>query len=96
MEINEILHGTENALFLVRRNDLLEFATTCANQILKSKPEPPQAQEIEKPISQPEAIKFLGKSRQTLISWRKKGVISAHTLGGRVYYLKSELLAALK
>jgi Helix-turn-helix domain len=51
---------------------------------------------IEQPISQPEAIKFLGKSRQTLISWRKKGVITAHLLGGRVYYLKSELIANMK
>jgi len=56
----------------------------------------PEANPIEKPISQPEAIEFLGKSRQTLIAWRRKGVISAHMLGGRVYYLKSELLAAMK
>ena len=52
--------------------------------------------EVEKPISQTDAILFLGKSRQTLIAWRKKGVINAYTLGGRVYYLKSELLKALK
>ena len=50
---------------------------------------------IEQPISQPDAIKFLGKSRQTLIKWRHKGVIHGHVLGGRVYYLKSELLEAL-
>ena len=50
----------------------------------------------EQPISQPEAIKFLGKSRQTLIAWRRKGVINAHVLGGRIYYLKSELLEAMK
>ena len=50
----------------------------------------------EQPISQPEAVKFLGKSRQTLSSWRKKGIITGHTLGGRVYFLKSELLEALK
>jgi len=60
----------------------------------------PAAQEnspsAEQPISQREAIEFLGKSKQTLIAWRKKGVISAHRLGGRIYYLKSELLAAMK
>lgn len=50
----------------------------------------------EQPISQRDAIEFLGKSKQTLIAWRKKGVISAHRLGGRIYYLKSELLAAMK
>lgn len=52
--------------------------------------------EVEQPISQPEAIRFLGKSRQTLISWRKKNIISAHKMGGRIFYLKSELLNALK
>ena len=51
---------------------------------------------IEQPISQPEAIKFLGRSRQTLISWRRKGIIPAHRLYGRIYYLKSELLEAMK
>lgn len=52
--------------------------------------------EVEKPISQPEAIEFLGKSRQTLVTWRKKGIITGHSLGGRIYYLKSELLMALR
>lgn len=60
-----------------------------------SKHTPPK-EEVERPISQLEAIEFLGKSRQTLAAWRKKGVITGHTLGGRVYFLKSELLAALK
>jgi hypothetical protein len=61
-----------------------------------SKPEPPTKQESEKPLSQPEAIEFLGKSRQTLASWRRKGIISAHRLGGRIYYFKSDLLEAMK
>ncbi len=49
----------------------------------------------EQPISQKDATEFLGKSRQTLIMWRRRGIIKAHILGGRVYFLKSELLAAL-
>ena len=63
-------------------------------QMAKQKPEP-KKQEPEQPIDQEEAIKFLGKSRQTLTAWRKKGIISAHKLGGRIYYLKSELLKAM-
>ena len=50
----------------------------------------------EQPITTTEAVEFLGKSRQTLISWRKKGVITAYRLGGRVYYKPSELLSALQ
>lgn len=58
-------------------------------------PEPLQDR-IEEPISQNEAARFLGKSRQTLTAWRKKGIIKAHRLSGRIYFLKSELLEAMK
>jgi hypothetical protein len=95
MEVNEILQGTGNSLIIVRRDDLIEFAAVCANRIIAAQPKTTTKQETEQPISQPEAIVFLGKSRQTLIKWRKKGVITGHVLGGRVYYLKSELLTAL-
>jgi len=60
------------------------------SEISRLAPLAPESNPTEQPISQPEAIKFLGKSRQTLISWRRKGVISSHKLGGRIYYLKSE------
>jgi hypothetical protein len=96
MEVKEILLGTENALIVARRDDLLEFATAYADRIIAGQPKPTTKQEIEQPISQPEAVRFLGKSRQTLIAWRRKGVINAHVLGGRIYYLKSELLEAMK
>jgi len=71
------------------------FKDCLASVNLISKPAPPD-KEVERPISQLEAIEFLGKSRQTLAAWRRKGVISAHRLGGRIYYLKSELLEAMK
>ena len=56
----------------------------------------PVGTKVEQPISQAEAVEFLGKSRQTLINWRRKGVITAYNLGGRIYYKPSELLAALQ
>ena len=96
MEINNILNGPENTLLIVKRDDLIEFAKTYANKIIDSKPEPIKAQEAEQPISQNEAAKYLGKSRQTMIAWRKKGIIKGHTMGGRVLFLKSELLEAMK
>lgn len=71
------------------------FNDCLANVNPISKPVPPD-KEVERPISQPEAVEFLGKSRQTLTAWRKKGIIKAHILGGRIYFLKSELLAAMK
>jgi len=95
MEINRVLQGNENALYIIGRKDLIEFAITCVDRVLAGQEKAPLKEESEKPISQPEAVIFLGKSRQTLIKWRKKGIIKGHTLGGRIFYLKSELLAAL-
>ena len=57
---------------------------------------PKNTSEIEKPLTQVEACEFLGKSRQTLVKWRKKGIIKSYRLNGRVYFKPSELLKALK
>lgn len=100
MVTSDILNGPDNALLILRRDDLIEFAKTYADQIQSKRPvktpQPDSRQtNSEQPISQPEATRFLGKSRQTLIKWRKQGIIKGHTLGGRVYYLRSELLLAL-
>jgi len=56
----------------------------------------PAASEPERPMPQPEAIKFMGKSRQAFYKWRKKGIIKPYQIGGRIYYKPSELLEALK
>lgn len=95
MDITEILQN-ERTLLLVRPEDLNEFAIKVADKILAEKSNLLKKIEPEKPLSQEEAVKFLGKSRQTLVAWRKKGVISAYRLGGRVYYKPSELLSALE
>jgi nitrogen-specific signal transduction histidine kinase len=96
METNEVLQGTDNALIIVRRDDLIEFANTYANRMIAGQPKATTKQEIEPPISQPDAILFMGKSRQTFYSLRKKGIIKPHLFGGRIYYFKSELIAAMK
>lgn len=59
------------------------------------KPETPIT-EVERPISSQEAGAFLGVSRQALYTWRKRDKIRAHILEGKIYYFKSELLAAMK
>lgn len=75
---------------LTRKFRVLEEEISKITKSAEPKPE------VEKPISQPDAIKFLGRTRQTFYTWRKKGYIKGHTLGGRVYYFKSELVKALK
>lgn len=92
----EIQALDSNTILLVKASDLRQFGETLAADILAGQPKPQPARPLnEKPISQPEAVKFLGKSRQTLIAWRKKGLIKAYQLGGRIYYKPSELVAAL-
>lgn len=96
MDLNEFLQGSENALIIARRNNLIEFAIAYADRVIAEQTRVPVKQEAEKPISQPEAEQFLGKSRQTLIAWRKKGIIKGYRLGGRIYYKPSELVSALE
>jgi excisionase family DNA binding protein len=76
-----------------------QLNTIISNCITKTQappaPEPPK-EEIEAPISQAEAAKFLGTTRQTLYALRKRGIIKAHFLGGRVKYFKSELRSCMK
>ena len=96
MGINELLISSENILVIASRDDLITFAEKYAERILKGKDKTPEKEEIEKPISQSEAVEFLGKSRQTLIAWRKKGLIKGYRLGGRLYFMRSELVAAFE
>lgn len=91
MKIHELLQSTEDTLLIVRSRDLKEFA----DKLLANK-ESPSNPEQEKPLSQSEAIKFLGKTRQTFVNWRKKGLVNAYTINGKLYYKKSELLDALQ
>jgi hypothetical protein len=96
MGINELLLRSENILVITSRDDLIVFAETYAERILAGKIKTSKEEETEKPISQPEAVAFLGKSRQTLIAWRKKGLIKGYKLDGRIYFMRSELVAALE
>lgn len=99
MDVQRVLNGAGDFLIVVRRNDLILFAETYADKIQSGQEKSTKSTheyEAEKPMTQPQAIKFLGKSRQTLIQWRKKGIIQAYRLNGRIYYKPSELTAALQ
>ena len=96
MEITELLQN-ESTLLLIKAEDLQAFADRITSKFLPGQSDKSaNKKETEQPISQTEAVQFLGKSRQTLIKWRKKGFITAYHLGGRIYYKPSELLSALE
>jgi predicted DNA-binding transcriptional regulator AlpA len=84
-------------LIIISKDELTSIINECiVNAIKSSKTDPVPSQEEEKPITTNEAIEFLGKSRQTFYHWRRKGVVKAHVLGGRIYFFKSELIDAMK
>jgi hypothetical protein len=88
-----------NSLILenVSLEDLKGIITNSVEAAMSKAPQPVQkSDEPESPVPEREARAFLGKSRSGLYSLRKKGKIKAHILGGRVYYFKSELIAAMK
>lgn len=89
MNISEVLQN-ENALIVVRSGDLKEFASVLFNQYnQKEKTETPVRS--KDPVSQTEAMKRLGRSRQTFVKWRKKGLLKGFMIGGRVYFEPEEL-----
>lgn len=86
----------ERTLYILQSEDIKTIAELVAKTILAGQTKPPLSPVNDKPITQDEATKFLGKSRQTLTAWRKKGIIVAYRIGGRIYYKPSELIAALE
>lgn len=43
-----------------------------------------------------QAAELLGVKRKTVHSWKQKGILPSHRLGGRVFYKRGEVLAALE
>jgi hypothetical protein len=86
----EFVITTEEKLKAIIRDCLSESKPSI------QQPEIAVKDDFERPIPQAEAIAFLGRSRQTFYTLRKKGKIKGHTFGGRIYFFKSELLAAMK
>jgi len=85
-----------NTLFVIREYDLDELAEKIASRFKSNTQEIQAPSRKEKPLTQQQAAEFLGRSRQTLINWRKKGIIKGKRLGGRIYYFESELVDAMQ
>lgn len=43
-----------------------------------------------------EVIQFLKVSKVTIHNWKKKGIITSHKMGRKLYFKRSELLDAIK
>ncbi len=91
MNISEVLQN-DNVLIVARSGDLKEFFDQYKNNLPA---EPKRPAEPKSPISQSEAAKILNRSRQTLVKWRKKGILKGFLIGGRVFF-RHEDIAALQ
>ena len=87
---------TGDVLVILHEKDLEQLAEKIAAKFKINAEEITIESKKEKPLTQTQAAEFLGRSRQTLINWRKKGVIKGKRLGGRIYFFESELLDAMK
>lgn len=92
MNVTEVLQN-ENALIIVRSGDLKEFASVLVDQFHSSSEKTADTPESKKPVSQSEAMKQLNRSRQTIVKWRKKGILKGFLIGGRVYFEPEEIAA---
>lgn len=55
-----------------------------------------QSSSKEPPLSLQELASFLGKSRQTIYSWLKKGYLTGYRVSGSLVFDKEEVLKSLK
>ena len=67
-----------------------------AQSVKDQLPPPSSGDDLEQPVTQKEAMKFLGQTRQSFFNLRRRGIIKGYKLGGRIYFYKSELRAALE
>jgi excisionase family DNA binding protein len=54
-----------------------------------------QQREQAKYLSRQEIAKMLSIDLSTVHNWTKKGILTAHQIGGRVFYLRSEVENAI-
>lgn len=55
-----------------------------------------EKQENEKLLNDRQAAELLGVKPKTVHAWKQKGLLPSHRLGGRIFYKRGEILAALE
>lgn len=90
MNISEILQK-EDALIIVRSGDLKEFAAAAVENYRSNMVQ--ETKEPAGPVSQADAAKILNRSRQTLVKWRKRGILKGFLIGGRVFFRPEDIAA---
>lgn len=88
--------NTSNQILLngLSPNQLLELL----RPMIKEEMRQVMLEQEEKLLSPAEACKLFKPAitKATLASWTKQGLLQEHRIGGRVFYLQSEILASTK
>lgn len=87
MEQVQFIGTTPNALI-----DLIDKAVKLRLDDLKKNFQPKEPTEY---LTRAEVAEMLKIDLSTLHNWTKKGIVNAHQIGGRVYYKRSEIEAAV-
>ena len=73
-----------------------ELKETLLEIFRESAPAAPQDLKPEEKMDRRKAAKFLGVSYQTMYNWTKSGVLKENGHGRKKYYLRPELIEAMK
>jgi hypothetical protein len=86
--------GTQILLSGLSPNQLLDLL----RPMIKEEMRLAMSEQEEKLLSPAEACKLFKPAitKATLTSWTKKGLVQEHRIGGRVFYMQSEILASTK
>lgn len=87
MQQIQFIGTTPNALI-----DLIDETVKKRLEDLKKNFEPKQPKEY---LSRQEVAKMLSVDLSTIHNWRAKGILTAHQIGGRVFYLRTDVENAI-
>ena len=94
MNLSEIIETGAKIQLITTPADLssfaIEIAEKTAQKIVTELHQP------DTPLTESEACKLWGKTRQTFSKYRKQGKIRYHRIGGSILYYPSELSEDLK
>lgn len=79
-------------IFLISKDELMEVFREVQKTDQPTKPVSDQ----EEKMTRTEASKFLDVCMQTMYNWTKSGILTEHGHGRKKFYLRQELIDAMK
>jgi excisionase family DNA binding protein len=80
----------------IHRQQTLVANEAVARALAQQVNEAAEKEKNEELLNDQQAAELLGVKRKTVFSWKQKGLLPSHRLGGRIFYKRGEVLAALE